>query len=234
MYSADLSYVHDAGFGGLARGAAPAVVRLLRSYGIRRDARIVELGCGSGILARVLVDAGYDVLGIDASPAMIALARDRVPGARFRVASLADARVPVCDGVVAVGEVINYVPRRTVRRVFRRVRGSLGPGGVFIFDFMASAERRTFAAKSFAGEDWALVVRAELDRSHRVLTRRMTIFRKEHGEYRRSHETHHVYVHDRAAIADALGAAGFSARMRRSYDSYRLLPGDFAVTAQKL
>jgi SAM-dependent methyltransferase len=234
MYSADLAHIHHAGFGDLARGAAPAIIRLLRGHGVRPGARVIELGCGSGILARLLNDAGYDVLGIDASPAMIRLSRAHAPDARFRVGSVATARLPRGAAVVAVGEVVNYVGARTVRRVFTRVHGALREDGLFIFDFMASADRRAFSGKSFAGEDWALVVRADLDRGGRVLTRRITMFRKEAGVYRRSHETHRIHVHDRDEVAAALVGAGFSVRMRRSYDGYRLLPGDFVVTAQKL
>ena len=78
FYGADLAYIHDAGFGEFATRAAPEVVRLLRANGVRRGL-VVELGCGAGTVARALTDAGYDVLGVDISPAMIRLARTRAP-----------------------------------------------------------------------------------------------------------------------------------------------------------
>ena len=73
-YSEDLAYIHDAGYGDFARGAAPALLGALRAHGITTG-RVVDLGCGSGIWAALLLDAGYEVLGIDISPAMIRLAK---------------------------------------------------------------------------------------------------------------------------------------------------------------
>ena len=97
-YGRDLAYVHDAGFLQLARAATPFAIELLRSRGAG-EGRVVELGCGSGESARELTDAGFSVLGIDASRAMVELARSRAPGARFRVGSWADAEIPPCDAV---------------------------------------------------------------------------------------------------------------------------------------
>ena len=83
-YRNDLAYIHDAGFGQIARAAAPVLLDALRRQGTVRGL-VVDLGCGSGILARDVVDAGYEVLGIDISQAMIALARG---GCRAGVSAL--------------------------------------------------------------------------------------------------------------------------------------------------
>src|SRR5262249_53212466 len=102
-YREDLAYIHDAGFGGFARGAAALLLDDLRSRAVERGL-VIDLGCGSGILAEQLSAGGFDVLGIDLSPALIALARKRVPGGRFRVESLLTAELPRCVAVAAVGE----------------------------------------------------------------------------------------------------------------------------------
>ncbi|HEY1905667.1 MAG TPA: methyltransferase domain-containing protein [Myxococcaceae bacterium] len=47
-----------------------------------------DVGCASGLPARTLLKAGFDVVGVDASPAMIALARVHAPGARFEALAL--------------------------------------------------------------------------------------------------------------------------------------------------
>lgn len=46
---------------------------------------VVDLGCGSGIWTTALADSGYEVVGVDISPAMIEIACQRVPEARFHV-----------------------------------------------------------------------------------------------------------------------------------------------------
>jgi hypothetical protein len=60
-YENDLAYIHDRGFSEQARRAAPHLVRLLQQSGIR-EGLVVDLGCGSGVWAKALVDAGYQVV----------------------------------------------------------------------------------------------------------------------------------------------------------------------------
>ena len=94
-YSSDLAYIHDVGFGDFARSAAQGLLSLLRRSGIR-DGLVVDLGCGSGIWARELLRAGYQVLGVDISPAMTALARKNASGAKFVTGSFLDVKLPTC------------------------------------------------------------------------------------------------------------------------------------------
>ena len=102
-YGEDLAYIHDAGFGGFALGVAPGILEILTQNGIR-DGLIVDLGCGSGILARELIEDGYRVLGIDISEAMIDLARKKAPDAEFWIASLFETDIPSCAAVTSTGE----------------------------------------------------------------------------------------------------------------------------------
>src|ERR1700679_2045047 len=102
-YRDDLAYIHDAGFGGYAQAAAPVLVDKLHRSGIMYGL-VIDLGCGSGILSQAMFRAGYDVLGIDISPSMIALARSRVPQGQFRVGSLLTAEFPRSVAIAAVGE----------------------------------------------------------------------------------------------------------------------------------
>ena len=99
-YQHDLAYSHDTGFGGLARSSAPNLLNLFQQNGIT-EGQVVDLGCGSGIWARELTDAGYQVIGVDLSPAMIELAHQRVPEATFHVQSFLQFRMPPCRAVTA-------------------------------------------------------------------------------------------------------------------------------------
>ena len=106
-YRGDLAHVQDAGFGDFARGAAPGLLLALAEDGIR-DGLVVDLGCGSGIWAEILLAAGYDVHGIDLSADLLEIARRRAPGARFEQGTLLDAGLPPCVAVTAIGEVLGY------------------------------------------------------------------------------------------------------------------------------
>lgn len=231
-YGADLAVIHDAGFGAFARAAAPAIVALLRRRGLGRGARVVEFGCGSGIGTRILSRAGFDVVGIDRSSAMIALARRRAPLARFVRGSFVDAAIPPCDAIVAIGEVFNYVidPRHGaggLARLFRRCRAALRGGGVLVFDALVVDRSRAAAAEfGRTGKDWAIVGRRTVDRGGRRLVREMTTFRRlPNGAWRRGHETISAAIFEAAAVERALAAAGFRGERCRGYGRKALSRG---------
>src|SRR5215203_6590114 len=107
-YREDIAYIHDVGHAEFALESAPGILEILDRNGIR-DGLVVDLGCGSGLWARELLDAGYRVFGIDISWAMIELSRKKVPEAEFRVESLFEVEIPRCRAVTAVSEVLNYL-----------------------------------------------------------------------------------------------------------------------------
>jgi ubiquinone/menaquinone biosynthesis C-methylase UbiE len=107
FYGRDVAHVHDTGHGDYARDAAPDLLRRLHDAGLD-GGLVVDLGCGSGIWARALLDAGFEVLGVDLSADLLAIARERAPEARFVQASVLDVDLPPCAAVTAMSEVVNY------------------------------------------------------------------------------------------------------------------------------
>ncbi len=71
----DLAYIHDAGHGDYALKSAPGILDILSQNNVRKGL-VVDLGCGSGRSALELTKAHYQVLGIDISESMIAIARN--------------------------------------------------------------------------------------------------------------------------------------------------------------
>ena len=69
-YRRDLALVHHLGFGFHADACAPGILKLLEPVRAR-DGVVLELGCGSGLLTKHLVDADYRVIATDASPASV-------------------------------------------------------------------------------------------------------------------------------------------------------------------
>ena len=238
FYGTDLAYIHHVGFGGFVAAAAPALVERLTAVRIR-DGVVVDLGCGSGLLARELVRCGYDVVGIDQSPEMLALARRAAPRARFMRARIADARLPRCRAVFAIGETLSYLDRgsqrpRVLRPLFARLARVLQPGGLFIFDLVVQKAGSAMAYRTWqAGEDWAVLVDVREDAAARTVTRHITTFRDAAGGYRRTDERHVVGVYSRADVLAWLRAAGFSATVSRQYGSVRLPPRRLAFFARR-
>jgi SAM-dependent methyltransferase len=238
-YQTDLAYIHHTGFTGFAAKAAPGLLNLLRQHRIR-DGLVVDAGCGSGVWAHELTARGYDVLGIDISPAMIRLARRNAPRARFTTGSLFAAELPPCAAVTAIGECVNYAfDRRSgakgLSAFFRRVHGALHPGGVLIFDVVepglvpGGAAQRRF----LEGPDWAILLAAKEDAARRLLTRRIVSFRRAGRNYRRSEEMHRLHLYERSELLDALHRAGFAARVLNGYGRFRFAPAHAAFVARK-
>lgn len=242
-YAQDLAYIHDVGFGGFARDAAPGLLRILRRGGVK-DGRVVDLGCGSGIWAERLTRAGYDVLGIDLSTAMLALAREKAPRAAFRRQSLWNAKLPACDAVTALGECLNYCfdPRHGPRfdaappkleRLFARVHAALRPGGVFIFDVAEPGRAAGAMKRHYEGRDWAIFVTVEHDAGRRELIRHITSFRRVGKSYRRSNETHRLRLYEPSDVTAGLRRAGFRVRTLRGYGELRFGAGLMAFVARR-
>jgi SAM-dependent methyltransferase len=70
----------------LARNAW--ILRGLRRYGVQPPDSFLEIGCGSGVVARGLQQAGYQVTGVDTAEPLARKAAERCPSARFVVAEL--------------------------------------------------------------------------------------------------------------------------------------------------
>ena len=200
---------------------------------------MVDLGCGSGVLAERLTRAGYDVLGIDISESMLKLARKRAPKARFVRGSLFQAKLPECVAVTAIGECLNYLfdgrSGTGLAAFFRRVHSALSPGGVFVFDVAEPGLVSKPVLLHFEGKGWAILVDKEEDRRRHLLIRRMTIFRlkinRRAGQrYRRSKEVHRQRLYPPKQVRSELLAAGYNSNaarlplyLRRGGDEWKTL-----------
>lgn len=104
---------------------------LARIAGESSGRRALDAGCGTGRKARTLVDLGYDVIGCDLTPAMLAHARTAVPEAEFREGvfeqlPVDDESVDLITSSLAVCHVEDPVP------VFAEFARVLRPGGTVL------------------------------------------------------------------------------------------------------
>lgn len=237
-YQEDLAYIHDVGFGFLSQQSAPGLLEILHQKGVEKGL-VVDLGCGSGIWAKALTQAGYQVLGIDISEAMLNLARKKAPQAQFQQASLLRVKIPQCDAITSIGECLNYQFDEhgftEIKELFACIYQAIRPGGIFIFDLaepgyvIGSNPQKTYSE----GEDWAILLEKEEDRQSNTLTRTMTVFRKVGNFYRRSEEIHKVQLYKNAEIATELEKVGFQVTVIRGYGELKFKNGQVGFIATK-
>lgn len=237
-YNEDLAYIHDVGYRDYALKSTPGILQTLSDRQIHAGL-VVEMGCGSGLTAEILDRAGYQVLGIDISEAMIAIAQTRVPSAEFRVASLLTTEVPPCRAVISIGECLNYAfdnnSDTVLVSLFQRIYNALDPSGVFIFDVVIPGQVAPGeTVKSFTeGQDWIVLVEKQEDLIRQLLTRRIITLREVNGLYRRTDEVHHQRLFNVETLAQALKQIGFQVETRFEYGQFRLPPARVAFIADK-
>jgi magnesium-protoporphyrin O-methyltransferase len=77
-------------------------------------ARVLDAGCGTGVMAVELARRGAEVVAVDISPALIAIARDRAPRdlpIRWEAGDMLDPRLGRFDHIVAMDSMIYYSAR---------------------------------------------------------------------------------------------------------------------------
>ena len=103
--------------------------------------RVADVGCGPGRVAAFMAERGLDVVGVDVSQAMLAVARTAHPHIKFEEGRL-DA-LPIDTGVLA-GAVcwysIIYTPPDRLAETFGELTRVLLPGGYLLLAFQAEAE----------------------------------------------------------------------------------------------
>lgn len=97
-------------------------------------ASVLELGCGFGLITQVLVDAGFEVYAIDASPTLLAMCRERFPNipTACEAAEESDFFGRTFDAVVAWG-LLFLLPEDTQRAFIPKMAAALKPGGRLLF-----------------------------------------------------------------------------------------------------
>lgn len=96
-------------------------------------ARVLELGCGSGIPDTQLLAERFRVTGVDISSEQIARARASVPSAELIQADFTSLELePSSFEAVAAFYSFNHVPRDLLATLFARIHTWLAPGGLFL------------------------------------------------------------------------------------------------------
>jgi SAM-dependent methyltransferase len=236
-YREDLSRVHHLGFGFHADACAPGILALLEAVR-QRGGLVLELGCGSGLLTRHLIDAGHRVIATDASPAMLELARQTAPDAEdIRQVVLPDDPLPEADAVVSVGHVISYLPdEAALDRALVAAAEALRPGGVLAIDLCDlrwGAVRVDAPTHARVGDSWAIITEYSVPSPERFVRSMTTFLPNPDGTWRRDHERHENVLIDTAGVPALLARHGLAATVEPSFGTEQLPDGLVAVVARR-
>lgn len=105
---------------------APGAAHLLDAAGVTSGTRVLDVATGPGVVALAAVDRGADVVAVDQSEAMVALAADRLSDVRRAPADALPFPDGAFDAVVA-GFLLNHLARPAA--VLQELARVLRPGG---------------------------------------------------------------------------------------------------------
>lgn len=116
----------------------PTVLDLLGNV---KGKKILDLGCGSGIYAKILTKKGAIVKGFDISPEMVKIAKQENPSLDLRVGSANKIPFDEKFDIVIASLVVHYLSNWD--KMFKEIRRVLKPKGIFIFSTGNPAETNT-------------------------------------------------------------------------------------------
>lgn len=195
---------------------ASYLVRLLRENGIA-DGLVLDLGCGTGTMTRLLEKAGYDMIGVDNSGEMLEIARAAEGEESAILYLLQDMREFELYGtvraVVSVCDCVNYITdEEELCAVFRLVNNYLDPGGLFIFDLNTVYKYRELLGEATISENreqGSFIWDNYYDEESGINEYDLTLFVREEGDlYRKYEETHYQRAYETDTVCALLGQAG--------------------------
>jgi perosamine synthetase len=209
--------------------------RRFSQNGVRR---VLDVGCGTGRHTSELVKRGYDVVGVDASPDMLALARRRAPGTRFEQGTLTSFDLAErFDAVLLMFAVLSYqTEARDLLAALRNVRRHLAPAGLLVADVWygapPSARVQTTRRTGRSGSvEWTRIGRLR----RFPLEQRVEVFyelcRRDGESERVAHETHQLRWFHSGEIALLLAATGFELALLSSEEDLDRPPAESAGSA---
>lgn len=184
-----------------------------------RDAKVLELACGTGIQSVRFAQAGFDVTGLDLSVEMLALAQKRAQAAGqtidFVAGNMLDlSGVGTFDLVTCYSDSLCYLADEVeMGDTFAQVYAHLNEGGTFIFDVHSTYQTdEVFPgyAHHENAEDFAMVWDTYEDEAPHSVVHELTFFIKEaDGNFSRHDEIHEERTYELLTYDILLEQAGF-------------------------
>jgi SAM-dependent methyltransferase len=118
----------------------PLFAALLDATGVGTGTRVLDIGCGTGLTLLLAAERGAVVTGIDVTPGLLDVARERLPGADLRVADMVALPVPDAAFDVVLGVNAFQFAGDPVQAL-REAARVCAPGGVVAASLFAAPER---------------------------------------------------------------------------------------------
>lgn len=182
--------------------------------------RVLDIGCGTGLLSVQLAKQGAQVTGIDLSTDMLAVAEQRARALSLPVQFIEQPMQQLTgftdfDLAVIAIDSLNYVAdKEDVKATFRRIYSSLAVGGVLVFDVHSTFKTDViFMEGPFTFDDGRIAYIWETEEGehpHSVDSELAFFIQQANGLYSRFDEVHSQRTFEVHDYVEMLMEAGFS------------------------
>ncbi len=211
---------------------ADYMIQTLTEHNIS-DGLVLELGCGTGKMTRLLARAGYDMIGVDSSVEMLEIAAEAEENKKERTILYLNQDMREFElygtvrAVVSCCDSLNYIlEEKELLDVFSLVCNYLDPGGIFLFDFnTVYAYRELLGDRSICEnrDSCSFIWENYYHEKECVNEYDLTLFvRNEQDLYRKYEETHYQRGYESDLVRQLLERAGFV--FEAAYDAYTKEP----------
>jgi SAM-dependent methyltransferase len=219
-YNEEFAYVYAMRWSFFARDVAPRIRAFYeRSRTGAHRGKVLDLACGTGELAAYMLEHGYEVIGLDLSPAMLIHARERTRTyveqgkARFVEGDAADYSLgEQVDLALSTFDALNHLPDlKALRGCFASTYTALSAGGWFIFDLNTRLGLNRWSSINIQeDDDLVLITRGVVAHAEgRAYTQISGFLQQEDGHYKRFGEVVYNTMFDLADVETALKDHGF-------------------------
>lgn len=193
------------------------ILNIFKEYKIDKDAQVLDLGCGTGKMARKLAREGYQVTAVDNSMDMLEIAASEEDDhILYVLQDMVSLELPQqVDAAVSICDCMNYIlEEEDLKEAFRRVREFLKEDGVFVFDMNSHYKYKEILARNtFAEdrEDASFIWDNFYDEEERINEYQLSLFiQNEQGTYNKYEELHLQKAYEQEEVVSFLYEAGFS------------------------
>ncbi len=210
---------YDALTGDVPYGEFAGFYEELLSREGKNNLTLLDLCCGTGSLTCLMAERGHEMIGVDISEEMLAVAAEKLADLDCAVKPMflcQDAAeldlFGTVEGAYCSLDGMNYLPPEDLPELFARLHLFIEPGGKFAFDFHSPERLRSLDGGTFVdeSEDMLCLWRAEFDEEESALVYGLDIFRRKGKVWERETEEHWEFVHEPEALEEMLRGAGFT------------------------
>lgn len=204
------------------------LVELLNKYGVN-EGLILELGCGTGSVTRRMAAKGYNMIGIDNSEDMLAIARDVSEDASDNILYLLQDMTEfelygTVNAIISICDCMNYIlAENELLKVFKLANNYLEKDGIFIFDMNTEYKYKEILDDNVIAEnrdEGSFIWENTYYEDDKINEYNLTLYIKdnEDNKYNRFEETHYQKAYSVENVIRLIEEAGM--KFIKVYDAF--------------